>query len=107
MYADFEFDQYDSNSLNGRGRETDYAPALDDYGNYIYDNDGNMVYDSQELRFAWYIDPKTGDISIKYDNSGYLFTTECAPRWQSLTLNLAPTAPLQAQARPLAHDRPA
>lgn len=76
MYADFEFDQYNSNSLNGRGRETDYAPALDDYGNYIYDNDGNMVYDSQELRFAWYIDPKTGDISIKYDNSGYVFTTE-------------------------------
>ena len=56
MNADIEFDQYDSNSLNGRGREIDYV--------------GN---ESQELRFAWYIDPRNGDIYIKYDKSGYEF----------------------------------
>lgn len=76
MNAEFEFDQYDSNSLNGRGRETDYAPMVDDDGNYVYDSDGQLVYDSQELRFSWYIDPRTGDINIKYDGSGYEYKTE-------------------------------
>lgn len=73
MYADFEFDQYNTKSLNGRGRETDYVPATDDYGNVLYDQQGNIVYDSRELRFAWYIDPRTGDINLKYDDNGYTF----------------------------------
>lgn len=65
VYADmdvvFEFDQYNSGSLNGRGRETDYV--------------GN---ESQELRFSWYIDPRTGDINIQYDNSGYTFVLDAS-----------------------------
>ena len=73
MDATFEFDQYNANSLNGRGRETDTAPAIDDNGNYMYDGNGQMIYDTQELRFSWYIDPKTGNINIKYDNSGYTY----------------------------------
>lgn len=56
MNVYFEFDQYNSLSLNGRGREVDYV--------------GN---ESQELRFSWYIDPRTGDIRIKYDGSNYTF----------------------------------
>ncbi len=59
MYVYFEFDQYNSRSLNGRGREVDYV--------------GN---ESQELRFAWYIDPRTGNINIRYDNSGYTFVLD-------------------------------
>lgn len=59
MYVDFEFDQYNSRSLNGRGSEIDYV--------------GN---ESQELRFSWYIDPRSGDIHIKYDNSGYTFVLD-------------------------------
>lgn len=53
MDVDFEFDQYDRNSINGRGREIDYV--------------GN---ESQELKFSWYIDPRTANINIKYDGSG-------------------------------------
>lgn len=56
MNVHFEFDQYNSRSLNGRGRETDYI--------------GNEY---QELRFSWYIDPRSGNIHIRYDNSGYTF----------------------------------
>jgi len=59
MYVDFEFDQYNSRSLNGRGREIDYVG--DEY---------------QELRFSWYIDPRTGNINIRYDNSGYTFVLD-------------------------------
>lgn len=59
MYVDFEFDQYNSRSLNGRGSEIDYVGD-----------------DSQELRFSWYIDPRSGDIHIKYDNSGYTFVLD-------------------------------
>jgi len=62
-YADmnvlFQFDQYNSGSLNGRGSEIDYVGD-----------------ESQELRFTWYIDPRTGDINIKYDNSGYTFVLD-------------------------------
>ncbi len=75
MDAEFEFDLYNSNALNGRGRETDYAPMIDDYGNYVYDDNGQLVYDSQQLRFSWYIDPRSGDICIKYDGSGYEYRT--------------------------------
>ncbi|MGM9705611.1 MAG: hypothetical protein ACI3YB_06445 [Prevotella sp.] len=56
MNVHFEFDQYNSRSLNGRGRETDWIG--DEY---------------QELLFSWYIDPRTGNICIRYDNSGYTF----------------------------------
>lgn len=76
MESLFEFDQYNPNSLNGRGRETDKAPKLDAYGNYVYDNNGELVYDYQELRFSWYIDPRSGDINIKYDDSGVVYTAE-------------------------------
>ena len=48
--ADIEFDQYNSNSLSGRGREIDVA--------------GNK---SQELIFTWFVDAQTGNIHIKYD----------------------------------------
>lgn len=53
MDVHFEFDQYDASSLNGRGRETDYVGD-----------------ESQELRFAWYIDPRTADIYVRYDETG-------------------------------------
>ena len=48
---------------------------IDDYGNYVYDDKGQLVYDSQQLRFSWYIDPRSGDICIKYDGSGYEYRT--------------------------------
>ena len=48
--ADIEFDQYNSNSLSGRGREIDIA--------------GN---ETQELIFTWFVDAQTGNINIKYD----------------------------------------
>jgi hypothetical protein len=57
MSVDMLFDRYDTNAVNGRGQETDY------------DNQGN----SQVLKFAWYIDPKTENIYIKYDESGSIF----------------------------------
>jgi hypothetical protein len=57
MNVDILFDRYDSNSVNGRGQETDY------------DSEGN----TQVLKFAWYIDPKTENIYIKYDTSGSIF----------------------------------
>lgn len=61
MDVDFEFDQYDAGSLNGRGREVDYV--------------GN---DSQELRFAWYIDPRTSDIYVKYDGTGKTYVLDAS-----------------------------
>lgn len=48
--VEFHFDQYNANSLNGRGVEYDFY------------EDG-----TDELRFSWYIDPRTGDICILYD----------------------------------------
>lgn len=65
MNALFEFDQYNSSALNGRGRETDTVEYEDE--------DGNVQTESQELRFSWYIDPRTGNINLKYDNSGYTY----------------------------------
>lgn len=59
MDVHFEFDQYDAASLNGRGRETDYV--------------GN---ESQELRFSWYIDPRTGDIYVRYDETGKTYVLD-------------------------------
>lgn len=53
MDVQFQFDQYNASSLNGRGSEIDWVGQ-----------------ESQELRFSWYIDPRTYDIYIKYDNSG-------------------------------------
>ena len=87
MDAEFEFDLYNSNALNGRGRETDYAPMIDDYGNYVYDDNGQLVYDSQQLRFSWYIDPRSGDICIKYDGSGYDKVNEQAKTWLTKRAN--------------------
>lgn len=66
MKATFEFDQYNTNSLNGRGRETDYLTYTDD--------DGVERTETNELRFAWYIDPRTGDICLKYDGSGMTYS---------------------------------
>lgn len=63
MGVEFEFDQYNSKSLNGRGREIDYVG--DEW---------------QELRFSWYIDPRTGDINIKYDGSGFTFRLDINDR---------------------------
>lgn len=63
FHADIEFDQYDSKSLNGRGREIDTAG--DDW---------------QELRFTWYIEPRTGDIYIKYDGSGTILKMDAASK---------------------------
>ncbi len=53
MNVQFQFDQYNASALNGRGSEIDWV-----------DNE------SQELRFSWYIDPRTYDIYLKYDESG-------------------------------------
>lgn len=50
--AQMEFDQYDATSISGRGVENDVS--------------GNQ---SQELKFSWYIDSKTGDIYVTYDTS--------------------------------------
>ncbi|MDN5554466.1 MULTISPECIES: hypothetical protein [Prevotella] len=50
--AQMEFDQYDATSISGRGVENDVS--------------GDQ---SQELKFSWYIDSKTGDIYITYDAS--------------------------------------
>lgn len=73
MNATFEFDQYNTSSLNGRGRETDVVYLTDDSGNPVYDSDGNQQTESQELRFTWYIDPRTGDIYLKYDTSNMTY----------------------------------
>ena len=50
--AQMEFDQYDATSLSGRGVEVDVSGTQ-----------------SQELKFSWYIDSKTGDIYVTYDAS--------------------------------------
>ncbi|WP_018463658.1 hypothetical protein [Segatella paludivivens] len=47
-----EFDQYDATSISGRGVEVDVSGTQ-----------------SQELKFSWYIDSKTGDIYVTYDAS--------------------------------------
>lgn len=70
FYADIEFDQYDSKSLNGRGRETDTAGE-----------------DQQELRFAWYIEPRTGDIYIKYDGSGSIVRLDAKSKDMGFSLD--------------------
>lgn len=54
FYVEFTFTQYTSSSCNGTGYETDYA-----------DNGETNV-----SRFKWYIDPRTGNINIKYISSG-------------------------------------
>ena len=63
--ADMEFDQYDNsnNPLRGRGREIDTA--------------GDEM---QELRFSWYVEDPTGNIYIKYDNSGKTYVLDAASR---------------------------
>lgn len=48
--AQMEFDQYDATSLSGRGVEVDVSGTQ-----------------SQELKFSWYIDSKSGDIYVTYD----------------------------------------
>jgi len=50
--AQMEFDQYDATSISGRGVENDVSSTQ-----------------SQELKFSWYIDSKTGDIYVTYDAS--------------------------------------
>ena len=71
MNVQFEFDQYDASSLNGRGQEIDYV--------------GDK---SQELRFSWYIDPRTGNINIKYDKSGYTFVLDAKNNTQDSGFSL-------------------
>ena len=48
--AQMEFDQYDATSISGRGVEVDISGT-----------------ETQELKFSWYIDSKTGDIYVTYD----------------------------------------
>ena len=50
--AQMEFDQYDATSISGRGVEVDISGT-----------------ETQELKFSWYIDSKTGDIYVTYDDS--------------------------------------
>ncbi len=57
--ADFQFDQYQSNTINGRGREIDYTQ-------------NEQVYNE---RFSWYIDSKTEDIRLKYDDGREMLVT--------------------------------
>lgn len=60
MGVSMRFEQYSiGRSLNGYGRETDYA--------------GN---ESRELTFKWYLDPRTEDIYIKYDNTGISYVLD-------------------------------
>lgn len=70
--VEFTFAQYTRNSNNGTGYETDYAQRYDADGNPVKDRDGNAVYDTQTLRFKWYIDPRTYSIYMEYD-SGYRY----------------------------------
>lgn len=49
--TDVEFDLYDSNSRNGRGRQVDYF-------------NGKVAYDRT---FSWTIDPRSANIIITYD----------------------------------------
>lgn len=53
--ADFQFDQYKTNSINGRGREI----------NYKLSSDSEEIY---RMPYSWYIDSKTEDIYMKYDD---------------------------------------
>ena len=48
--AQMEFDQYDATSISGRGVEVDISGT-----------------ETQERKFSWYIDSKTGDIYVTYD----------------------------------------
>ena len=50
--AQMEFDQYDATSISGRGVEVDISGT-----------------ETQERKFSWYIDSKTGDIYVTYDDS--------------------------------------
>ncbi|MBR5083342.1 MAG: hypothetical protein IKX33_01990 [Prevotella sp.] len=58
--SDFQFDQYDNTTINGRGREIDYA-----------END-KEVY---RCTFTWYIDKKTEDICLKFDDDREMIIT--------------------------------
>ena len=51
--TDIEFDQYNANSLFGRGRQQDFLGT-------------QLAYDRT---FTWHIDVKTGDIYIVYDGN--------------------------------------
>lgn len=67
-YVDFSFVQYTAGSNKGNGYETDYIQATDDNGRPIYDSNGNLVYDSQTLKFSWYVDTRTYNIYIEYES---------------------------------------
>ena len=58
--TDFQFDQYTSNTINGRGRETDFT------------EDGKEVY---RTSFTWYIDERTEDIYLKFDDERVMVVT--------------------------------
>lgn len=58
--TDFQFDQYDNTTINGRGREIDYT-----------END-KEVY---RCSFTWYIDKKTEDICMKFDDNREMIVT--------------------------------
>lgn len=65
--ANMEFYQYGTsgNSLSGNGTEVDYVLDAN-----------NNVSDSQTLKFSWYIDEQTGNIYIRYRNSGTTFVLD-------------------------------
>lgn len=67
FYANMEFYQYgnSSNSLSGNGVEVDETR----------DANGNVT-DSQTLKFSWYIDEQTGNIYVRYENSGSTFVLD-------------------------------
>ncbi len=70
--ADMEFDQYDNstNPLRGRGREIDTA--------------GDEM---QTLTFSWYVEDPTGNIYIRYDNTGKVFVLDAASRTNGFYLD--------------------
>lgn len=58
--TDFQFDQYDNTTINGRGREIDY------------NENGKEIY---RCAFTWYIDEKTEDIYMKFDDQREMIVT--------------------------------
>lgn len=70
--ADMEFDQYDNsnNPLRGRGREIDTA--------------GDQM---QTLTFSWYVEDPTGNIYIRYDNTGKVFVLDASSRTNGFYLD--------------------
>ena len=60
--ADFQFDQYKANTINGRGREIDYS----------WPKGEEEIY---RMPYSWYIDSKTEDICMKFDDGREMLVT--------------------------------